>query len=186
MDRANILDQIQYGPGPFIGPSLESWKSWKNLNTTSYRISWFDSMVVCTSVAKTHGRSVWERESAMSGAASYLARRAAQKERVRILYRRALKDTLTWAVHRHLFYPDVFLSLNLLGFYHFRFIRSSYCLCLWFGFYCKYFRPMRFVRDLMLTRMWFVSLDFCYTLKISLFLFVLEWSIFQMMVLIKP
>ncbi|KAI3447989.1 hypothetical protein Pfo_004654 [Paulownia fortunei] len=38
--------------------------------------------------------------------ASYLARRAAQKERVRILYRRALKDTLNWAVHRHLFYPD--------------------------------------------------------------------------------
>ncbi|KAL2512346.1 NADH dehydrogenase [ubiquinone] 1 beta subcomplex subunit 9 [Abeliophyllum distichum] len=38
--------------------------------------------------------------------ALYLARRAAQKERVRILYRRALKDTLNWAVHRHLFYPD--------------------------------------------------------------------------------
>ncbi|KAH6767217.1 LYR family of Fe/S cluster biogenesis protein [Perilla frutescens var. hirtella] len=38
--------------------------------------------------------------------ASYVARRAAQKERVRILYRRALKDTLNWAVHRHLFYPD--------------------------------------------------------------------------------
>ncbi|EHA8587012.1 putative NADH dehydrogenase [Cocos nucifera] len=38
--------------------------------------------------------------------ASYLARRAAQKERVRILYRRALKDTLNWAVHRHLFYQD--------------------------------------------------------------------------------
>ncbi|CAI9786384.1 unnamed protein product [Fraxinus pennsylvanica] len=37
---------------------------------------------------------------------SYLARRAAQKERVRILYRRALKDTLNWAVHRHLFNPD--------------------------------------------------------------------------------
>ncbi|XP_042485376.1 NADH dehydrogenase [ubiquinone] 1 beta subcomplex subunit 9-like [Macadamia integrifolia] len=37
---------------------------------------------------------------------SYLARRAAQKERVRILYRRALKDTLNWAVHRHLFYQD--------------------------------------------------------------------------------
>ncbi|PON99905.1 Complex 1 LYR protein [Trema orientale] len=36
----------------------------------------------------------------------YLARRAAQKERVRILYRRALKDTLNWAVHRHLFYQD--------------------------------------------------------------------------------
>ncbi|KAK6253747.1 hypothetical protein QUC31_015467 [Theobroma cacao] len=44
----------------------------------------------------------------MSGAttAAYLARRAAQKERVRILYRRALKDTLNWAVHRHLFYRD--------------------------------------------------------------------------------
>ncbi|XP_058098749.1 uncharacterized protein LOC131243411 isoform X1 [Magnolia sinica] len=38
--------------------------------------------------------------------ASYLARRASQKERVRILYRRALKDTLNWAVHRHLFYED--------------------------------------------------------------------------------
>ncbi|KAL5855976.1 hypothetical protein ACOSQ4_005778 [Xanthoceras sorbifolium] len=37
---------------------------------------------------------------------AYLARRAAQKERVRILYRRALKDTLNWAVHRHLFYRD--------------------------------------------------------------------------------
>ncbi|XP_044489803.1 NADH dehydrogenase [ubiquinone] 1 beta subcomplex subunit 9-like [Mangifera indica] len=45
----------------------------------------------------------------MSGAVStagYLARRAVQKERVRILYRRALKDTLNWAVHRHLFYKD--------------------------------------------------------------------------------
>ncbi|KAL6527567.1 NADH dehydrogenase [ubiquinone] 1 beta subcomplex subunit 9 [Orobanche gracilis] len=38
--------------------------------------------------------------------ASYLARRVAQKERVRTLYRRALKDTLNWAVHRHLFYHD--------------------------------------------------------------------------------
>ncbi|XP_039015118.1 NADH dehydrogenase [ubiquinone] 1 beta subcomplex subunit 9-like [Hibiscus syriacus] len=38
--------------------------------------------------------------------AAYLARRAVQKERVRILYRRALKDTLNWAVHRHLFYQD--------------------------------------------------------------------------------
>ncbi|KAJ8642234.1 hypothetical protein MRB53_018928 [Persea americana] len=38
--------------------------------------------------------------------ASYAARRAAQKERVRILYRRALKDTLNWAVHRHLFYQE--------------------------------------------------------------------------------
>ncbi|TYH37355.1 hypothetical protein ES332_D12G034000v1 [Gossypium tomentosum] len=44
----------------------------------------------------------------MSGAttAAYFARRAAQKERVRILYRCALKDTLNWAVHRHLFYQD--------------------------------------------------------------------------------
>ncbi|KAL3614969.1 Serine/threonine-protein kinase afc2 [Castilleja foliolosa] len=38
--------------------------------------------------------------------ASYLFLRATQKERVRILYRRALKDTLNWAVHRHLFYHD--------------------------------------------------------------------------------
>ncbi|XP_065867465.1 NADH dehydrogenase [ubiquinone] 1 beta subcomplex subunit 9 [Euphorbia lathyris] len=42
----------------------------------------------------------------MSLTASYLARRAAQKERVQILYRRALRDTLNWAVHRHLFYQD--------------------------------------------------------------------------------
>ncbi|KAA8546040.1 hypothetical protein F0562_020509 [Nyssa sinensis] len=42
----------------------------------------------------------------MSASASYLARRAVQKERVRILYRKALKDTLNWAVHRHLFYED--------------------------------------------------------------------------------
>ncbi|AQK67155.1 NADH dehydrogenase [ubiquinone] 1 beta subcomplex subunit 9 [Zea mays] len=42
----------------------------------------------------------------MASTAGYLARRAAQKERVRLLYRRALKDTLNWAVHRHLFYQD--------------------------------------------------------------------------------
>ncbi|KAJ4776581.1 NADH dehydrogenase [ubiquinone] 1 beta subcomplex subunit 9 [Rhynchospora pubera] len=48
-----------------------------------------------------------EREAmSIAGAAGYLTRRAAQKERVRILYRRALKDTLNWAVHRHLFYQD--------------------------------------------------------------------------------
>lgn len=38
--------------------------------------------------------------------ASYLARRAAQKQQVRLLYRRSLRDTLNWAVHRHLFYSD--------------------------------------------------------------------------------
>ncbi|KAM1001287.1 hypothetical protein ACFX2I_007820 [Malus domestica] len=40
----------------------------------------------------------------MSGVstAAYVAHRAAQKEKVQILYR----DTLNWAVHRHLFYPD--------------------------------------------------------------------------------
>ncbi|KAL5223810.1 hypothetical protein ABZP36_010449 [Zizania latifolia] len=42
----------------------------------------------------------------MATTAGYLVRRAAQKERVRLLYRRALKDTLNWAVHRHLFYQD--------------------------------------------------------------------------------
>lgn len=45
---------------------------------------------------------------------AYLARRAAQKERVQIPYRRALRDTLNWAVHRHLFYQDVhFPNLNI-------------------------------------------------------------------------
>ena len=43
----------------------------------------------------------------LTSTAGYVARRAAQRERVRILYRRALKDTLNWAVHRHLFYQDV-------------------------------------------------------------------------------
>ncbi|KAG9444068.1 hypothetical protein H6P81_015408 [Aristolochia fimbriata] len=44
--------------------------------------------------------------SGVASSASFLARRAAQKERVRLLYRRALRDTLNWAVHRHLFYED--------------------------------------------------------------------------------
>ncbi|CAN1256091.1 NADH dehydrogenase [ubiquinone] 1 beta subcomplex subunit 9 [Linum perenne] len=42
----------------------------------------------------------------VTSTAAYAARRAAQKQQVRILYRRALKDTLNWAVHRHLFYED--------------------------------------------------------------------------------
>ncbi|CAI0378341.1 unnamed protein product [Linum tenue] len=42
----------------------------------------------------------------VASTAAYAARRAAQRERVRILYRKALKDTLNWAVHRHLFYED--------------------------------------------------------------------------------
>ncbi|MQM07282.1 hypothetical protein Taro_040117, partial [Colocasia esculenta] len=51
-------------------------------------------------------RSSGSTMSALLGTASYLSRRAAQKERVRILYRQVLKDTLNWAVHRHLFYQD--------------------------------------------------------------------------------
>ncbi|KAL3648022.1 hypothetical protein CASFOL_008990 [Castilleja foliolosa] len=43
----------------------------------------------------------------MNGGDLCLSRRATQRERVGILYRRALKDTLNWAVHRHLFYHDV-------------------------------------------------------------------------------
>jgi hypothetical protein len=54
---------------------------------------------------------------AAATAAGYLGRRAAQKERVRILYRRALKDTLNWAVHRHLFYEDVPISNRSLSFF---------------------------------------------------------------------
>ncbi|KAM1456750.1 hypothetical protein ACFX13_034851 [Malus domestica] len=44
----------------------------------------------------------------MSGVstATYVACRAAQMEKVRILYRRALRDTLNWAVHHLFFYPD--------------------------------------------------------------------------------
>ncbi|XP_062175794.1 NADH dehydrogenase [ubiquinone] 1 beta subcomplex subunit 9 [Alnus glutinosa] len=42
----------------------------------------------------------------LTSTAGYVARRAAQKERVRILYRQALKDKLNWAVHRHIFYQD--------------------------------------------------------------------------------
>ncbi|RZR99918.1 hypothetical protein BHM03_00029543 [Ensete ventricosum] len=45
--------------------------------------------------------------SAAGAAAAYLGRRAAQKERVRLLYRRALKDTLNWTVNRHHFYKHV-------------------------------------------------------------------------------
>ncbi|CAN6463707.1 unnamed protein product [Victoria cruziana] len=44
--------------------------------------------------------------AAAAAASTYLARRAAQKQRVRILYRRTLKDTLDWVVHRHLFYQE--------------------------------------------------------------------------------
>ncbi|XP_021627298.1 NADH dehydrogenase [ubiquinone] 1 beta subcomplex subunit 9 isoform X2 [Manihot esculenta] len=47
-----------------------------------------------------------EREKMSVSTTAYLARRAAQKERVQIPYRRALRDTLNWAVHRHLFYQD--------------------------------------------------------------------------------
>lgn len=49
---------------------------------------------------------------AAAGMATYLARRAAQRERVRILYRKALKDTLNWAVHRHIFYQDVLIFIS--------------------------------------------------------------------------
>lgn len=55
-----------------------------------------------------------EREKMSVSTTAYLARRAAQKERVQIPYRRALRDTLNWAVHRHLFYQDVhFPNLNI-------------------------------------------------------------------------
>ncbi|KAJ9171104.1 hypothetical protein P3X46_019152 [Hevea brasiliensis] len=37
---------------------------------------------------------------------AYLVRKATQKERVQILYSQAIKGTLNWAVHCHLFYQD--------------------------------------------------------------------------------
>lgn len=55
---------------------------------------------------KRKGKDKGAAARSMASTAGYLARRAAQKERVRLLYRRALKDTLNWAVHRHLFYQD--------------------------------------------------------------------------------
>ncbi|CAN7132660.1 unnamed protein product, partial [Brassica rapa subsp. narinosa] len=51
-------------------------------------------------------KAIGSRKMSGVSTAAYFARRAAQKERVRILYRRALKDTLNWAVHRHIFYRD--------------------------------------------------------------------------------
>jgi hypothetical protein len=66
----------------------------------------------------------------ITGVAGYLARRAAQKERVRILYRRTLKDTLNWAVHRHLFYQDVLFSLSI---YHLLLIAMIVLQSLGFG-----------------------------------------------------
>ena len=86
-----------------------------------------------------------ETETAMSvtSMAAYLARRAAQKERVRILYRRALKDTLNWAVHRHLFYDDVssIADLTLLltadlaeSFNRFNYIAVSFSFFFFSGF----------------------------------------------------
>ncbi|GLJ43781.1 hypothetical protein SUGI_0911470 [Cryptomeria japonica] len=38
--------------------------------------------------------------------AGYAARRAAQQERVRILYRQCLKNALSWVIRRPLFYED--------------------------------------------------------------------------------
>jgi len=86
--------------------------------------------------------------------AGYLARRAAQKERVRILYRRALKDTLNWAVHRHLFYQDV-LPLSLLGFrissiarsQHWAADRHARIVLLFYLFFFSVFSGVRFARE---------------------------------------
>eukprot|EP00252_Welwitschia_mirabilis_P016173 TRINITY_DN35721_c0_g1_i1.p1 TRINITY_DN35721_c0_g1~~TRINITY_DN35721_c0_g1_i1.p1 ORF type:complete len:119 (-),score=23.48 TRINITY_DN35721_c0_g1_i1:139-495(-) len=36
----------------------------------------------------------------------YAARRAAQKEKVRWLYRQSLKHALSWCIHRHLFWEQ--------------------------------------------------------------------------------
>lgn len=67
----------------------------------------FDLEVVCLWHFFANPWGELKKAESMASTAAYLARRAAQKERVRILYRRALKDTLNWAVHRHLFYDDV-------------------------------------------------------------------------------
>ena len=78
----------------------------KRIKTPSFRL-WI--WQICNSQPESESSREREREREMSltSTAGYVARRAAQRERVRILYRRALKDTLNWAVHRHLFYQDV-------------------------------------------------------------------------------
>ena len=78
----------------------------KRSKTPSFRL-WI--WQICNSQPESESSREREREREMSltSTAGYVARRAAQRERVRILYRRALKDTLNWAVHRHLFYQDV-------------------------------------------------------------------------------
>lgn len=67
---------------------------------------------------KEKREEIEKREMSLTSTVAYVARRAAQREKVRILYRRALKDTLNWAVHRHLFYDDVFPFLPF-SFFHF-------------------------------------------------------------------
>lgn len=104
------------------------------------------------------GCSEGGREGKMSTAsAAYLVRRAAQKERVRILYRRALKDTLNWAVHRHLFYPDVttfFISFRFIPLGFISSIRSAaFIIVNRINFSC---RPMLWERNSRPTEMWYI------------------------------
>lgn len=108
----------------------------------------------CQLVARQRSVKERKREREMSGVstAAYVARRAAQKEQVRILYRRALKDTLNWAVHRHLFYQDVrtaLLSPIPIFQYPISFIR-------FIQFAIFIFRPMLCARGSRPTRTWFV------------------------------
>ena len=52
------------------------------------------------------GREVWCWPQSRLGEGGRRRRGIERAEKVPILYRRALRDTLNWAVHRHLFYPD--------------------------------------------------------------------------------
>jgi hypothetical protein len=61
---------------------------------------------------ETRGRRRHQQSDTMSTAA-IAARRALQQQRARVLYRRALRNVLSYAVHRDIFYVEVLVSLSL-------------------------------------------------------------------------
>lgn len=121
--------------------------------------------------SRTVRRERKKREKmSITSTAAYVARRAAQKERVRILYRRALKDALNWAVHRRIFYEDVcflslsqslFLSLDIFRSQSFETAISTWifqCINRSFCFFIS--RLIDSAKSSKQTDMWFVSLIF--------------------------
>ena len=48
--------------------------------------------------------------------AAVAAKRALQQQRARILYRKSLRNVLSWAVHRDIFYVEVLFLLSFFAF----------------------------------------------------------------------